>query len=64
VKKQKNQNLPTSISDIHDPHFRVDVEDKAAILEYDAGLPRPEAERRAILMLFGQWKDYQQGELL
>lgn len=36
------------------PAEREDYAERAAILEYDAGLPRAEAERRAMEMVMGK----------
>jgi hypothetical protein len=36
------------------PQAREEFEERAAILEYEAGLPRPDAERRALLQIVGR----------
>ena len=43
------------------PAQREDYEERAAILEFEANLPRPEAERRAAEMCFPRPRE--QGEL-
>lgn len=40
-----------------DPTARDLFEERAAVLEYDAGLPRPEAERRAFAMVVARYRD-------
>ena len=44
-------------------HLRNDaIEERAAILEYDAGLPRKGAENKAAQMHgFKDWREYQNG---
>lgn len=39
------------------PHLRDAYEERAAILEYDAGMPRAEAERAAEMMIRRQWME-------
>ena len=41
---------------------REEFEERAAILEFDAGMTRPEAERRAAEMLGLEMAEFEQGQ--
>jgi hypothetical protein len=44
---------PENDADLHEAVLRDAYEERAAILEFDAGLSRPEAERRARIEVYG-----------